>query len=503
MQNKLARWSSEDKERKFDCLLRLIANGEWLLEAARITLASHGAKTAGVDGKRKSDMQDNLHEELNCIRLALLDGSYSPMPAKRVYIPKANGKQRPLSIPTLRDRIVQRAILMAMEPIWESDFNKASYGFRPERSVHHAIRTVKSQLQDKAYPAGRWVIEGDLASYFDTVHHKLLMKYIRKRICDKRFLTLIWKLLKTGHIDNGLFYAANKGVPQGGVISPLLSNIMLNEFDQYLEKKYLNPKVRRKREVWNSSVQRQIPIAIQQSREWLPAVSYCRYADDFVVIVKGNKVHAQTIREECRRFLENDLKLTLNMSKTRITHVNDGFVFLGHRIVRKRGPRNTMRPVTTIPKEKFNNFISKIVIELSGNHDINTIEMINSINRKLAGWANFYKYTDFTAKVFGKADSVIFWKLGHWLAKKYRTSIKELMVRWFRSPSIGKAKTWKVYQTKRNGDVCAGALRRLVTSKKMQFRYRNPESNPYILREETRSTISSRYQEVAMAMSHF
>ena len=131
---------------------------------------------------------------------------------------------------------------------------------------------------------------------------------------------------------------------------------MLNEFDQYMEKKYLNVKVRRKREVWNRSIQDQIPIAIKQNREWMPAISYCRYADDFVIIVKGNKMHAQAIREECRCFLENKLKLTLNMDKTHITHVDDGFIFLGHRIIRKRGPRNTMRPVTTIPKEKFKNF---------------------------------------------------------------------------------------------------------------------------------------------------
>jgi len=503
MQDKLARWSSTDKERRFDRLLRLIANGNWLHEAARITLASRGAKTAGVDGKCRIDLQNILQKEINCIQKILLDGSYSPSPAKRVYIPKANGKQRPLGIPTLRDRIVQRAILMVMEPIWESNFNKASYGFRPEKSVHHAIRTVRSQLQDKAYPAGRWVIEGDLASYFDTVHHKLLMKYIRKRIRDKRFLTLIWKLLKAGHIDKGLFYAANKGVPQGGVISPLLSNIMLHEFDQYLERKYLAHKVKRHREVWNRSVKDQIPIAVRQNRQRMPTVSYCRYADDFVIVVSGKKGHAQSIREECRNFLENKLKLTLNMDKTHITHVDDGFVFLGHRIIRKRGSRNKMHTVTTIPKGKFKNFISKIVIELSSNHDRSAIEMINWINRKLVGWANFYRHTDYTATMFGKADGIIFWKLGHWLAKKYRTSIKKIMIKWFCSPGNGKAKTWRIFRKSRNGKVNCVSLRRLVTSMKMQFRYRSPETNPYIIREENRKSISSRYRDVAMAMSHF
>jgi len=232
MQSKLATWSTENKERKFDRLLRLVADRAWLSEAARITLASSGAKTPGVDGIDKVQMEENLHAELAAIRTELLAGSYNPLPARRVLIPKANGKMRPLGIPCLRDRIVQRAILMVMEPIWESDFHPASYGFRPARSVHHAIRAVKLQLQDSGEQStsGRWVIEGDLASYFDTVHHRLLLKGIRKRIADQRLLALLWKFIKAGCVDHGLFRAASEGVPQGGVISPFLSNIMLHEF---------------------------------------------------------------------------------------------------------------------------------------------------------------------------------------------------------------------------------------------------------------------------------
>jgi RNA-directed DNA polymerase len=217
MQNKLATWSSAEKERKFDRLLRIIANRSWLQEAACVTLASSGAKTPGVDGIDKQAMECDLEYQLDAIRTELLVGNYQPQPARRVYIPKANGKQRPLGIPTLRDRIVQRAMLMVMEPVWESDFHRLSYGFRPERSVHHAIRTVKFQLQDSSVTKGRWVIEGDLASYFDTVHHKLLMKCVRKRIRDARFLSLLWSFIKAGHIDKGLFRAASEGVPQGGL----------------------------------------------------------------------------------------------------------------------------------------------------------------------------------------------------------------------------------------------------------------------------------------------
>lgn len=502
MQSKLATWASADKERKFDRLLRLMANRSWLQEAARVTLASSGSKTPGIDGMDKQAMERDLQYQLDTIRSELLADDYQPQPARRVYIPKANGKQRPLGIPTLRDRIVQRAMLMAMEPIWESDFHRLSYGFRPERSVHHAVRTVKFQLQDSTDTSGRWVIEGDLASYFDTVHHKLLMSCVRQRIRDVRFLSLLWRFIKAGHVDKGLFQAASEGVPQGGVISPLLSNIMLNEFDQWLEAKYLSPKARKDRWYWNDSIKRQRPIALREHRQWLPAVAYCRYADDFVIIVKGNKAHAEVIREECQAFLEGTLRLTLNMDKTHITHVNDGFTFLGHRIIRKRGPRGTMRPVTTIPRDKFRNFAHKLVNELSGNYSVNKIDLVERLNRQLAGWANFYQFTDYTAVMYGKLDRIIFWKLAHWLARKYRISIKSLMRQWVRRPADGKAKIWQLFGRSGSGNLCGVTLRRLVTSRKSQFRWRNPETNPYIPRDEERNTVTSRYHDVAMAMSH-
>ncbi len=500
MQHKLATWAECDQTRRFDRLLRLIANREWLAEAARIVLSSRGARTPGIDGMDKQRLQGNLENLLDELREQLLAGTYRPQPVKRIYIPKSNGKLRPLGIPTLTDRIVQRAMLMAMEPIWESDFHRLSYGFRPERSVHHAVRTVKLQLQDGTHQRGRWIIEGDLASYFDTVHHRLLLKCVRRRICDKRFVDLLWRILKAGHIDRGLFRASSEGVPQGGVLSPLLSNIMLHEFDMWLEAKYLNKKARKDRWAWNFGIKNGRPIAIRENRQWKPAVAYCRYADDFVVIVKGNKAQVEAIREECRLFLEGNLKLTLNMEKTHITHVNDGFVFLGYRIIRKRGPRGRMRVVSTIPKEKAKAFVCKLTEVLSRDYDLGKVDMIDRLNRQLAGWAAFYKFTDFTAITFRRIDHVVFWKLAHWLARKYRTRIKPLMRKWFRVPEVGKAKTWLVFDTNKRGNHIGKALRRLVSSPKAQFKWRNPERNPYILREEIRSTVTSRYHDVAMAM---
>ena len=136
------------------------------------------------------------------------------------------------------------------------------------------------------------------------------------------------------------------------------------------------------------------------------------------------------------------VKLTLNMEKTHITHVNDGFVFLGHRIIRKRGPRGSMRPVTTIPWEKYRGFAERLVKQLSGNYSMNRMDLLESLNRQLAGWAAFYQYADFTATVFRKVDRVVFWKLGYWLARKYRRGFSSLMRDNVRSPEAGRAKTW-------------------------------------------------------------
>lgn len=501
MQHKLATWTAAEPDYRVDRLLRLIAEPVWLSEAARITLSSKGANSPGVDGVTKQDLTpDSLPVYLQSIREDLLSGEYSPSPAKRIYIPKADGKQRPLGIPTLRDRIVQRAMLMAMEPIWENDFHRLSYGFRPERSVHHAIRTVRLQLTDSTGTSGRWVIEGDLSSYFDTVHHRLLLRCVRRRIRDKRFLSLLWRIIKAGHVDAGLFRAASEGVPQGGVLSPILSNIMLNEFDQYLDRHYLCKKARKDRWYNNYSVNIGRRNRKGEERTWKPSVSYCRYADDFVIVVKGSKAQAAAIREECRSFLEDQLKLTLNMQKTHLTHVNDGFVFLGHRIIRRRSRFGTMRVVTTIPWDKARNFRRTLTALLSANHSDSAVDMIRKLNARINGWANFYQFVDYRAVVFRRIDGPVFWKMAHWLARKYRCKIKTLLITSFRSPVPGATKTW-VRHDKLNGEVRFASLHRLSGRSKSQFRWRSPEINPY-LRSEKRNTITSRYRDVATALSH-
>ena len=344
MQSKLAKWSTEDESKRFDRLLRLIAHPTWLWVAAKKTLASSGSRTPGIDGATRDKIERELERELTQMRQALLDGSYRPLPVRRIYIPKQNGKLRPLGIPSLRDRIVQRAMMMAMEPIWESDFHRSSFGFRPGRNVHQAVHMVAFNLTDSGARSfdsgnrtkGRWVVEGDIESFFDKVHHRRLMRCVRRRIRDRRFIKLIWHFLKAGHMDRRIFRTTTEGVPQGGVISPLLSNIMLSELDRHMEERYVGKRARLQRIAWNKSIKLRWPKALRERRCWRPCVSYVRYADDFVVIVKGTRKDAEAIREDLRTFLKESTGLVLNMEKTHVTHVNDGFVFLGHRIVRKR-----------------------------------------------------------------------------------------------------------------------------------------------------------------------
>jgi hypothetical protein len=276
---------------------------------------------------------------------------------------------------------------------------------------------------------------------------------------------------------------------------------MLNEFDQYLEERYLSKKAQKGRWYWNHSIKIGRPVAIAENRKWKPGISYCRYADDFVVIVKGNKADAQAIKNECQEFLEDRLKLTLNMEKTHVTHINDGFTFLGHRLIRKRGPKGNRRVVSTIPREKAKNFAAGISKKLSGNYSISKIDMVEALNRKISGWANFYQFTDYTAKTYNHIDRVVFWKLAHWLGRKYRSRIKTLMRKWCKRPKPNKAKTWVLFGRTDKGHLKGVCLSRFVGSPKRPFRWRGPEMNPY-LRVEERKAVTSRYAEVAMALSH-
>jgi group II intron reverse transcriptase/maturase len=218
MQRKLSLWAEQDKGRKFYGLFDLACRQDWLELACAYVSQNAGSKTAGCDGVTMSDFDAEFDCNLTKLRVTLRSGTFVACPVRRVYIPKANGRVRPLGIPAIRDRIVQEAVRMVLEPIYEADFCQSSFGFRPNRRTMDAIKCVTWSTQEhKKY---FWVIEGDISSYFDTINHRKLMRLLRRRVSDEKLLNLIWTFLRAGVMERKLFKDTRLGTPQGGIITP-------------------------------------------------------------------------------------------------------------------------------------------------------------------------------------------------------------------------------------------------------------------------------------------
>jgi group II intron reverse transcriptase/maturase len=235
MQRKLSLWAEQDAARKFYGLYDLICREGWLRLACAYVAQNAGSKTAGCDGLCMSDFEADLEGNLAKLREALRSETFEACPVRRVYIPKANGKYRPLGIPTIRDRIVQEAVRMVLEPIYEAGFSQYSFGFRPDRCTMEAIKCIlwSTQESKKCF----WVTEGDISSYFDTIHHGKLLRLLRRRIEDEKLLKLIRKFLRAGVMERKLFRDTKRGTPQGGIVSPLLANVYLHELDRFMEER--------------------------------------------------------------------------------------------------------------------------------------------------------------------------------------------------------------------------------------------------------------------------
>ncbi|MBV9281044.1 MAG: group II intron reverse transcriptase/maturase, partial [Chloroflexi bacterium] len=310
----LARTAQERPEHQFTNLYSLMTWDYWLDCAAQKVLARPGSSTAGVDGKTRDAFREEYEAQVQRLRASLKDKTYQPEPVRRVYIPKSDGKQRPLGIPALRDRIVQEALRAILDPIYESDFMPDSYGFRKGRCTMDAIAVIMPLTNERTKHL--YAIEGDIRSYFDTVHHRKLMTLLRRRIKDRDLLGLIWKFLRAGVMEGRLVARTDAGVPQGGIVSPLLANIYLHEFDVWAERR------------WNVTPQE------HQRRRYQGHGNYrmVRYADDFVVMSSAGIADVEATKQDIRDFLANELHLELSESKTVITHVKEGFTFLGFHI---------------------------------------------------------------------------------------------------------------------------------------------------------------------------
>ena len=262
-------------------LLRGILRGGNLLEAMKRVKGNKGV--AGIDGMTVNELESWCTEHGRKLVSDIWFGRYKPNPVRRKEIPKADGGVRKLGIPTVIDRMVQQAIAQVLQPMYEGTFYKGSYGYRVGRSAQQAMESVK-EYAEKGY---RYVVEVDLSKYFDTLNHDLLLNILRRRIKDKRLIELMKKFLKSGVMDNGVIVKTEEGSPQGGTLSPLLANIYLNEFDQEMSKR---------------------------------GVNIVTYADDIIVEAKRKRA-AERLLESSRKYLEDKLKLKLNMEKSKVVSV--------------------------------------------------------------------------------------------------------------------------------------------------------------------------------------
>jgi len=409
LQSGLAATAVRRKGYSFKRLYPWIWRREWLGKALDAVLDNSGSETPGVDGKRGSWLRDpsarasfigDLSRELR--------QRYKVSPVLRKYVPKAGGAQRPIGIPTIRDRVVQMALKMVLEPIFEADFLPNSNGFRTGRSTLECVLPLY-QYGNATHGYG-WVIEGDIKGCFDNINHRVLMNAVRRRIADRRILRLIWRFLKAPVVERGVRTKTRKGTPQGGVLSPLLANVYLNEFDQYwLE--HWGKLTESKRKYWR--------------KRGKASCVLLRYADDFILTCKGERRGVADIVNEIRSFFADQLKLELTPEKTKVVSLDDGFEFLGFRIQRWR-LGHYGRCVRIYPTRRG---VARLKVKLHrmlglrANADSQTLK-IRDVNRVLRGWSNYYCKVN-SEQQFLAVDYLVDKQVVSWLVRKQRITVRE------------------------------------------------------------------------------
>ena len=418
MQIKLHRWAGEDSSRRFGDLFNLVYDPAFLVHAWERVSTNKGARTAGIDRATVAMVETWVGVEafLGQIRDSLKSGGFGPVEVRQVMIPKKSGKLRKLGIPTIADRVVQASLKLVLEPIFEADFKPCSYGFRPSRRAHDAIAEIHHFASESINY--RWVLECDIKACFDEISHAALMDRLRARIKDKRICSLVKAFLKSGVLTElGNREDTLTGTPQGGILSPLLANIALSALDDHFDQQW--------RRDMGTDKQR-----AKRRRNGLGNWRLVRYCDDFVVMVSGERHHAEALREEVAAVLA-PMGLRLAPEKTQVVHIDEGFDFLGYHIRRMRKRGTQRHYVYTKPSRKAIQAIKdkvKAKTYRSTRH-MGLDELITSLNRSLAGWANYFRH-GVSKATFSAIDSFTWGRLMRWIRAKYagkhRLGMKQL-----------------------------------------------------------------------------
>jgi len=444
--------------------------------------------TPGIDGETFDGMTlENLHQ----LSRQVTEGTYRPRPVRRVYIPKSNGKLRPLGIPTVNDRVVQEVVRIILAAIYEPVFSKHSHGFRPNRSCHTALEEIR-----RTWTGVKWLIEVDVRGFFDNIDHDILLKLLSRRIDDPKFVGVIEAMLKAGCLDDWKFERTYSGTPQGGVVSPLLANVYLHELDSFMEEMRTSFDKGRERRTYPAYVACSLRIgrlrkkidatrasgadeaevrtlrarieAIEKERRQYPSVDpmdpgfrrlrYCRYADDFLIGIIGSKAEAKTIMMRIEAFLRDKLNLIMSVEKSGVFDASKGSLFLGFHVCaftlhspgtmakRQRvggGTRRVRRRPTQgniklwVPRSRVYAFCRRKKL---GNLDLrvgcarpqlldsSATEIIIAYNSEFRGFANYYAIADGVKNSLSKLELVVFRSLLATLASKHRTTARRVLL---------------------------------------------------------------------------
>ena len=469
---------SKDSSYKFERLYRILFNEELFYVAYQKIASNGGSTTKGSDGRSIDGMSLARIETLIA---SLKDESYQPHPSRRVHIPKKNGKTRPLGIPAFEDKLVQEVVRMILEAIYEGHFETTSHGFRPKRSCHTALLHIQ-----KTFSGAKWFIEGDIKGFFDNIDHDVLVGILRERISDDRFIRLIRKFLKAGYVEDWTFHNTYSGMPQGGIVSPILANIYLDKLDKYV-KEYIQhfdkgTKRRPGKESNNLANERKRTVrklkkvkdgtekaalvarlkAIEQERAAFPSgdemdgsyrrLKYIRYADDFILGVIGSKEDALRIKEDIKSFLSESLALELSEEKTLITHTGKSAKFLGYEITvtrnnhqrrdvqgrlrRTYGKRVRLNVSMATLRDKLLEY-GAMEIKLRNGKEVwkpkcrsglifnDDLEILDRYNRETVGFCNYYLIAN-NCVVLHNFRYIMEYSMYKTFAGKYRSTVRKI-----------------------------------------------------------------------------